>query len=172
MELKEVFARRRSIRSYTSEAITEKQLQDILYAADASAVGRAKYETVHLTIVRDKAMLDLIEKDIAAKFNNGRGSFLYNAPLLIIISTNASDNLAYSNCAIIAQNMVLAAIDLSLGACHNWCCAMAISSNATLLKKLAIPTNFTPACAVVFGKTKESLELRDIPQDRIQKNFV
>lgn len=172
MELNEVFARRRSIRSYTGEAVTEEQVKEILAAADFSPVGRAKYETVHLTCVQDKAMLALIEKDIASKFDNGRGAFLYNAPYLIIISSNANDNLAYSNCAIIAQNMVLAATNLGLGACHNWCCAMAIATNAALLQKLAIPANFKPACAIVFGKTNEGLPPRELVKDRITKNFV
>lgn len=172
MDLKEVFAKRRSIRSYTDQAVTDEQLKDILVAANFSPVGRARYETLHITVVRNKDILAAIEKDIANKFDNGRGSFLYNAPVLIIVSTTGNDNLAYSNCAIVVQDMVLAAINAGLGACHNWCCAMALATNEKLRQQLAIPTTFMPACALVVGNTLESLEARSIPEKRIALNFV
>lgn len=172
MELKEVFARRRSIRSYTDQAVTDEQLKDLILAANASPVGRARYETLHITVVRNKELLRAIEKDIASKFDNGRGSFLYNAPVLIIVSTTGNDNLAYSNCAIVVQDMALAAINAGLGACHNWCCAMALATNEELKQQLAIPTTFVPACALVLGNTLKGLEPRSIPDKRISLNFV
>lgn len=171
MELTTVLNTRKSIRSFTGEAVPEDSLKKILHAANASPVGLGKYESVHLTVVQDKDVLAEIEKATAEAFKADR-SFLYNAPELIIVSTAAADNVGYSNAAIIAHNMALAAVDEGMGVCHIWGCIIALAANPDLTKKLGIPEGFTPSCAVIIGKTDVAYTEREIPEDRIGINYV
>lgn len=171
MELTTVFNTRKSIRSFTGEAIPEDSLKKILHAANASPVGLGKYNSVHLTVVKDKAVLAEIEKATAEAFKADR-SFLYNAPELIVVSTAAADNVGYSNAAIIAHDMALAAVDEGVGVCHIWGCMIALASNPDLAEKLDIPEGFTPSCAVAIGRTDDAYTERKIPENRIGINYV
>lgn len=172
MELMEVLNNRKSIRSFTGEAISEENMKQILLAANASPVGMGKYDSVHLTVVKDKALLAEIEKNTAAAFKVENRSFLYNAPELIIVSTSAVDNVGYSNAAIIAHDMALAAVDKNVGVCHIWGCIIALSANPELISKLNIPEGFTPVCAVAVGKTDDIYAKREIPENRISINYL
>lgn len=172
MELMEVLNNRKSIRSFTGEAISEENMKQILLAANASPVGMGKYDSVHLTVVKDKALLAEIEKNTAAAFKVENRSFLYNAPELIIVSTSAVDNVGYSNAAIIAHDMALAAVDENVGVCHIWGCVIALSANPELISKLNIPEGFTPVCAVAVGKTDDIYAKREIPENRISINYL
>lgn len=147
-------------------------MKKILHAANASPVGQAKYETVHLTVVKNKDILAELEQNTSNIFKVENRSFLYGAPELIIVSTTATDNVGYSNAAIIAHDMSLAAVDEGVGVCHIWGCMIALAANQELIAKLGIPEGFTPACAVAIGKTNETYSEREIPEDRIAINVI
>lgn len=171
MELSTVFRNRRSIRSFTGEPISDECRNKLLFAANASPVGLGKYDSVHITIIRNKELLAEIEKNTTSLFKVER-SFLYGAPELILVSTAAADNVGYSNAAIIAHDMALAAVDEKVGVCHIWGCVVALASNPELIRKLNLPEGFTPACAIAVGQTAETYTERSIPSDRIQTNFI
>lgn len=172
MELTSIFNTRKSIRSFTGEVVSEESMKKIIHAANASPVGQAKYETVHLTVVKSKELLSELEHNTAKIFNVQNRCFLYDAPELVIVSTTATDNVGYSNAAIIANDMALAAVDEGVGVCHIWGCIMALTANQKLIVKLGIPEGFTPACAVAIGKTNEVYTEREIPEDRIAINII
>lgn len=172
MELTTVFNVRRSIRSFTGEAVPEAAMEKIISAANASPVGRAQYDTVHLTIVKSKEMLAELEQNAAHVMDIEPRSFLYGAPELIIVSTSVTNNVGYSNAAIIAQDMALAAVNEGIGVCHIWGCIMALAANQKLIAKLGIPQGFSPACAVALGKTAEAYTAREIPASRISQNVI
>lgn len=172
MNFTTVLDTRKSVRSYTGECIPEDAMKKLIHAANASPVGMGKYDSIHLTIVKDKTILSELEDNTAKIFNVEGRSFLYGAPELIIISTSATDNVGYSNAAIIAQDMSLAAVDEGVGVCHIWGCIMALQSNPSLIQKLGIPEGFTPACALAVGVTTETYETREIPENRININEI
>lgn len=172
MELTKVLDIRRSVRSFTGEPVGEEVLKKLLHAANAAPVGLGKYDSVHLTVVKDRNILDRLEKATAAAFHAPERSFLYGAPELIIVSTAAKDNVGYSNAAIIAHNMALAAVDAGVGVCHIWGCIMALANNPELIGQIGIPDGFYPACAVAIGRTETAYTQREIPDDRISLNVV
>lgn len=172
MEFTTILDTRKSVRSFTGENISEKSLKNILHAANVSPVGMGKYDSIHLTVVQDKNILAEIEKTTANVFKVENRSFLYNAPELIIVSTSATDNVGYSNAAIIAHDMVLAAVNENVGACHIWGCMIALSANPELMKKLSLPEGFTPTCAVALGKTEDTYTEREISEERININYI
>ena len=53
--------KRKSVRTYTKENISEEQLNIILKAIDASPVGMKQYDTLHVTIITNKELLNKIE---------------------------------------------------------------------------------------------------------------
>lgn len=172
MEFTTLLNSRKSIRSFTGETVSDETLKKILHAANASPVGLGKYDSVHLTVVKSKELLAELEQNAANLLNMANHSFLYNAPELIIVSTAATNNVGYSNAAIIAHNMALAAVDENAGVCLIWGCTAALAGNPQLVAKLGIPEGFSPACAVAIGMTADNYVPREIPDDRISMNII
>lgn len=168
----EAIFKRRSVRSYTGEQIGDDDLNLILKAANAAPVGMGRYDDVHLTVVTRAELLGKIDAAGAAMFGKPDIHPLYGAPTLIVVSAKmptdeGMKNVTYSNAAIIAQNMALAATELGVGSCHIWGATMALARNAELLAELRLPAGFVPCCAVALGKTEGTFAEREIPLDRI-----
>lgn len=167
---------RQSIRSFTGESISAEELDTILKAANASPVGRAQYDTVNLTVITNAELLKKIEAAAATMMGNPELRPLYNAPTMILVSAKApavpaAQNITYSNAAIIAHNMALAATELGVGVCHIWGAIGALATAPELVKELNLPEGFIPCCAVIVGKTDIAYAVREIP-NRISLNTV
>lgn len=167
---------RKSVRSYTGEQLTEGQVKELLKAAYASPVGRARYDTLSLTVIQDKAFLDALDKATAVANGDENSHPLYGAPTLILVSSvigeKPQDNVNYSNAAIIVQNMSLAAVELGLGTCHIWGAIRVLNKSPELLEKLDLPDGMVPCCGLIVGKSSESYEIRPVKEDRIQTKFM
>lgn len=167
---------RRSIRSYTGKTLTDEELDLILKAAYASPAGMGRYDSLHITVVRNKAYLDALEDAFCAHTGKTDVHPLYGAPVLIILSSVfpgiPTDNSSYSNTAIISQNIALAAASIGVGACHIWGAIRALNTRGDLLAKLNLPEGFMPCCAVALGHTQESYSLREVQDGRIATAFL
>lgn len=163
MELKEAMNTRKSIRSYTGEPISKEQLDAILTAAYEAPIGMGKYDSIHLTIISNKDLLNEIDKNAATFFGKPDVHPLYGAPTLIVISSNDQGNVASANAGFILQNMSLAAVEEGVGHCDIYGALAALAQNKSLLAKLNLPDGFTPLGALVVGKTGETYEKREIP---------
>ena len=176
MSLMETMFKRKCVRSYTGELPTEEELQLILQVANSSPVGRALYENMHLTVITNPEILGKITTNCANFFGNPAANPLYGAPMLILVSIKAPDaaaaNSSFSNAAIMAHNMILAATDLGLGAVHIWGAIGALGQAPDLVAELGLPEGFIPACAAAIGKTDVVYEEREIPIDRISMNVL
>ncbi len=176
METLEAIAKRKSIRSYTGEKADKTDLDAILRAANEAPVGMGKYENVHLTLIEDEDLLAELDSACAQMFGRPDWHPLYGAPTLILVSSTSDgdelSNVEYSNAAIIVHSMVLAAVDLGVGACHIWGAIRAVSGNPDIVAKFHLPEGFTPCCAVALGKTDEKYEERESPDGRIAMNEV
>lgn len=149
MNTLETICARRSVRTYTGERITKEQLNTVLQAANAAPVGMGQYENVRLTVITDESLLKKIDEAGAAMFGKPDIHPLYRAPMLIMVSARMPDaegmkNVAYSNAAIIAQNMALAATELGVGVCHIWGATMAAANTPAVLSELRLPQGFVP----------------------------
>lgn len=164
---------RKSVRSYTGEAITEAELQEILKAAYAAPVGRAQYGTLQLTVISNKEYLAKVEAHMAAVVGNPNLHPFYGAPTVIVISsTGPVGNVNYSNAAIVAHNMALAATELGVGCCHIWGAIGVMNGNIELVKELNLTEGMVPCCAIALGKTNETYEVRQIPENRIKTEYL
>ncbi len=166
---------RKSTRSYTG-ALSEEDLKAVLMAGEAAPIGRGLYDDMHMTVIRDKDLLNEIDRNAAAFFHDPSRTPLYGAPCLILIDTAlgepAMNNVPYSDCAVMAENMTLMATDIGLGSCLIWGGIAALNTNPELVAKLGLPEGHTPCCGVVIGETTDELVERDIPEDRIAVSYI
>ena len=176
MTMMETICSRKSIRSYTGENITNAELAVILKAANAAPVGMGQFDSLHLTVITNEEILKKIEATAAAMFGKPDMHPLYGAPTLILVSSRQPapmmENVAFSNAAIMAHNMALAATELGVGTCYIWGATAAMSRNAELLAELKLPEGFIPCCAMAFGKTADTYELREITEGKIGKTII
>ena len=162
---------RRSIRSYTGEMPTDDELALILKAVYASPVGMGRYDSLHVTVVKNGGYLARLEAAAGAQLGKADYHPLYGAPVLLIFSSVfpgiPTDNSSYSNCAILSQNAALEAVSLGLGACHIWGAIRALNKEPQLLSELNLPEGFAPCCALALGRTQETYTQRDVQDSRI-----
>ncbi|MBR5224585.1 MAG: nitroreductase family protein [Clostridia bacterium] len=168
--MKEIFSRR-SIRSYTGEMPTNEELNWILKAVYAAPVGMGRYDSLHVTVVKNKDFLARLEAAAGTQLGKENYHPLYGAPVLLIFSSIfpgiPTDNSSYSNCAILSQNAALAAVSLGLGACHIWGAIRALNKEPEMLAELNLPEGFLPCCALALGKTNERYGERTVADSRI-----
>ena len=70
MELEDALNQRKSVRSYTGEPATPEQLEAVLTAAYEAPIGMGKYDSIHLTVVTRRSLLDAIDAAAARLFGN------------------------------------------------------------------------------------------------------
>lgn len=162
MELQKAMNIRKSVRSYTGEGITEEQLQHILTAAYEAPIGMSRYDTIHLTVITNPALLHAI--DANASGGDPKRHPLYGAPLLLLVSSSQEGNVASANVAMVIQNMSLAAVEEGIGHCDIYGAIRALVQNEELVSQLQLPEGFLPTGAIALGQTEESYTEREIPE--------
>ena len=169
--LKTIFSRK-SVKTYTGEPVPQDVRDTIIKAALASPVGMARFENVHLTVIENKDLLTAIDRNAAEFFGDPSRTPLYNAPILVVVSTPNGGNVDSANAAIVVHNMCLAAMEFGLGNCCIYGATAALAQNAELLAKLNLPEGFVPTGSVIFGATTETYEEREIPMDKMAINYI
>lgn len=166
METMQAIAARKSTRSFQPDQIPESALDAVLNAGCAAPVGMAAYETLHLTVVQDKT---LIQK-ISNLASGGKSDIFYGAPTVIIISSKAPPvpGLNYSNAGCIAENMLLAATDFGIANIYIFGTIRAFYALPMLLDDLEIPRGYQPVASVALGYPQEP---DAAPKDR-EKTFT
>lgn len=176
MNTLETIYSRKSIRNFNGENLTENELAEILKSAYAAPVGRAMYDTLSMTVITNKELLEKWEQQMAAATGNPDMHPFYGAPTVILISSaipsEQMKNLSYSNAAIVVQNMALAATELGVGACHIWGAVGALNGNKELTAELKVPEGMVPCCAIALGNMDDKYEVREIADNRIKTEYV
>lgn len=133
MNLQDAIRGRRSVRAFEERAIPEAAMRQIVDAA-VQAPSAMNTQPWTFTIVQDRSVIDTIAaaaKDHimqTVKADHGSSHILdllstpgfhvfYHAPAVAIISGPASNEWSAINCALAAQNLMLAAFEAGLGSC-------------------------------------------------------
>ena len=132
MELAEALFNRRSIREYDDEAVDQKTIERLIAAA-VQAPNAVNEQPWTFTVVRSRSLLEQISR--AAKIHvlattsdprvegfrrqleNPDFDIFYRAPVLIVISGNRAGPWITEDCALAAENLMLAAFAERLGTC-------------------------------------------------------
>ena len=158
MELKEALLKRRSVRKFTEEAVSEEMIQELLRAAMSgpSACNKKPWE---FYVVTNPEKLEELKG--ASKFTK------MNSKLAIIVCGNLSRalpmhfaNYWIQDCSSATENILLRVTDLGLGAV--WC---GIHPQKQAEKKvrqiLDIPQSQVPLNIIHIGHPAEEPEARD-----------
>ncbi len=138
---------RQSIREFTQEAISQDLINTILYAGMCAPTAKNK-RPVDFVLIDDKKTL--YELSLA----NPNARMLEHAPCAIVVcgdqNREGSKEFLYADCGAAAQNILLCAHGLHLGAV--WCGVAANSPWFKLLtEKLSLPVKIAPVAVIALG---------------------
>lgn len=169
MDLKEAIYSRRAVRDYTDAPLDEKAIRELIDAA-IQAPSAVNQQPWSFTVVRDKALLARISDEAKAHLlkstpaallshhfqellGNRKFDIFYHAPALIVISSLADSAWAVEDCALAAENLMLAARGEGLGTC--WI-GFAQGWLRTLEGKaaLGLPATYLPVAPIIVGYPK------------------
>ena len=158
MELKEVLLKRRSVRKFTEEPVSEEMIEELLHAAMSgpSACNRKPWE---FYVVTNKEKLEELKG--ASKFTK------MSSPLTIVICGNLMRALPMQlasywiqDCSAAIENILLRVTDLGLGAV--WCgLHPQKGAEERVREMLDIPKTQVPLGLVIIGHPAEEPEARD-----------
>ena len=199
MEFFEVLRTRRSARRFTSEEVSQKDLDAILVAANIAPIGSNKFKDIHLTVVQDRAILDALseatvkrfaDKALLKKIADGldipdltdsaeqrKFDPFYGVPVAVFVSHRRQDvqpGIEYSNAAIVAYTMHLAATDLGLGSVLIWGALESMREIPELDKTdlLGLPDDFEPLLGIAIGHQEASPRSRKPNTGRLSANYL
>ncbi len=166
----EIIKTRRSVRNYKEDPVSDEDIKFLIdcarYAPSGSNMQPWSFlviqnkEVIHkLSENGKKAMIPLAEQIVNdpkkvpgfISFLKTKGNNLFhNAPLLVIILGNKKSMTADWDCAMAAQNMMLAAHSRGIGSC--WIgLVMPALMDETILKYLGAPPGYKAVAPLIFG---------------------
>ncbi len=158
MELKDALLRRRSVRKFTPETVSDEMIEEILHAAMSgpSACNKMPWEFYAVT-----------NADKLAELKNATRFTKMDAPLAIIVCGNLSRALPMQlaefwiqDCSAATENILLRVTDLSLGAV--WCGIHPQKRAVERVQKLLeMPVKHIPLNVIFIGHPAEFPEARD-----------
>jgi len=165
MDLDEAIYGRRSVREYTSEAVDEETIRRLIEAA-VQAPSATNAQPWTFTVVRDQDLLDRVSEGAKAYLLAAPGGWLsdrqrtrladpayhifHHAPVLILISGLAPAPWVVENCALAAENLMLAAHGVGLGTC--WIgYAQGYLNTPEGKDALGLPAEWVPVAPLIVG---------------------
>jgi nitroreductase len=178
MELLQAIYGRRAVRAYTRERVADGQIEALVDAAiqAPSALNRQPWS---FCVVRDPVLLARISNEAKALMlrNPPAGlpsheleqmladpdfDIFYQAPVLILISAVEPGTWSLIDCALAAENLMLAAFGMGLGSC--WIgLAQAWLDTAEGKAALGLPAGHAPIAPIIVGYPAEAVP-------RVQRN--
>jgi len=169
MDLNNAIAGRRSVRDYTSQGVGEDVIQNLIDSA-VHAPSAVNQQPWTFTVVRDQNVLERISKDakshmlatmpvgghsnhFASRLGDPNFHIFYHAPILILISASAQGPWIVEDCALAAENLMLAAYAIGLGSC--WIgFAQSFLNTSAGKNMLGLPDDWVPIAPIIVGHPK------------------
>jgi nitroreductase len=169
MDLKDAIYSRRSVREFTAEPVSEATIRELIDAAiqAPSAVNQQPYA---FCVIRDQKVLANISQEAKAHMvrttpiglmshhfsevlNDAKFNIFYHAPVLILICTVTDIPWALEDCALAAENLMLAARGADLGTvwigfAQGW---LGTPEGKAVLK---LPGAYRPIAPIIVGHPK------------------
>jgi len=172
MEILDAIRRRRAVRDYKPEKVSPDLLRQLIAAA-SWAPSAMNEQPWHFTVVTDRNLMGEISiqakafilKSLPAMPRPGHFqdilgdphfNIFYNAPALLVISAETQGQWCVEDCAMAAENAMLAALDLGLGSC--WIgFAQAWLNSEKGLQALGLPQNYRAVAPLIIGHPKAEM---------------
>lgn len=155
MNVADAIKTRSSTRGYTTEPLTEEEL-DALIHAGLQAPTAANRQEIHFTVLKgDHPLLQEIEdeKNRLRDLSNLPHNFYYEAPTVVILSGDRNFRWSFLDAGIAVENMALMAEELGLGNLIIGCIFDALrgEKRAYFEEVLQFPENYEYEIAIAFG---------------------
>lgn len=156
MEVLEAITKRTSTRKFKENQISEENLQAILKAGMAAPVGSGLYESLHITIIQNMEILNIIGDAVTEMVSKKFGKRMdknFGAPTMIVVSSKPAvfPGIEYANAACVAENMAIAATSLGIDNVV-WAGPTAVISKDTAIRNaVRIPDGYSPVLCISFG---------------------
>jgi nitroreductase len=161
METFETIEKRRSMRSYLPEQIRAEELEKVLQAGlRAPHAGPFLISVVQKPELLKEIAAAALEgmKNAPIEFMRQQAAILgynplYGAPTLILFTSPADAMNGAANCALAAENVILAATDLGLSTCYMGSPSSALNGprGKELAKVIGIPDGYVFRASVAIG---------------------
>lgn len=166
MKLSDAIPNRRSVRNYTPRKV-EKELVEQLLNAAVQAPSASNSQPWAFAVIQDEKLLKeysdrakqylltVIDRQPAlekyrAMLANPEFNIFYNAGTLIIIYSRPEGPSPQNDCALAAQNLMLAACGLGLGTC--WIgFAKTLLDLPELKREAGVPPEYTAVAPIIVG---------------------
>ncbi len=169
MELEDAILGRRSVRIYTDETVDEQLIHRLINAA-VHAPSAVNAQSWTFTVVRDQGVLDRISREAKAHMlanmpagehadhfhsllSDANYHIFYHAPALILVSSTADGPWILENCALAAENLMLAAHAAGLGSCWIGFAQRFLNTSAGKAL-LGLPSDSVPVAPIIVGHPK------------------
>ncbi len=185
MDINEAIEGRRSVRDYTTQAVDERTIRRLIDAA-VHAPSAVNQQPWTFTVVRDHDVLDRISRGAKAHMlatmpasphsdhfrsvlSDQNFHIFYHAPVLILISASAQGPWIVEDCALAAENLMLAAYAAQLGTC--WIgFAQSFLNTPEGKTTLGLPAAFIPVAPIIVGHPKAAPP--PVPRNEPQTRWV
>jgi nitroreductase len=164
MELKEVLLKRRSVRSFTDQTVSDEEIDCLLHAA-MSGPSAMNFRPWEFYVIKDPVKIAELNKVGFAK---------YKSPLMIVVAGNSlrfipfSSQLWVEDTSAAAENILLTATDLGLGAV--WCGVYPVKHEIKQVRKiLGLPKHIIPLNIMIIGHPSGETPN---PRDQYNDKFV
>jgi nitroreductase len=170
MELMQAIRERRSVREFTGEPVSDATLRELIEAAiqAPSAINQQPWCFVVaksarlLAHISDQAKAHWLKASLGAPahpyrdmLSDPKFDIFYSAPSLVVIAVAQPTDWAVEDCALAAENLMLAAHDAGLGTCwigfaQHWL------GTPEGKAALGLPSSCTPIAPIVVGHPRRS----------------
>lgn len=165
MELLQAINERRSVREYTDESVSDAVVRELIDAA-LQAPSAINQQPWCFVVVKDQALLAHISDHAKAHLlraslgapahpfrdmlNDPNFDIFYHAPVLIVITAAQPTDWVVEDCALAAENLMLAAHATGLGTC--WIgFAQYWLGTADGKAALGLPASYAPIAPIIVG---------------------
>ena len=160
-EVLNVIKKRRSVRTYTKEQVSQENL-DLIIEAGIYAPTANNEQPWHFTVIQNAEMLARINAECSRAMALSDNEWIrkaganpafrvtYNAPTLIIVSGKNEATSFQADCSAAIENMILAAASLGIGSVWLGLVRFYFSLEGSN-EEFAIPEGYKPFYAVAFG---------------------
>ena len=180
-QVTEVISKRRSIRKYKAEPVTEEQLSTILECGFLAPSG-SNCQNWHVTVVKNpdyiarlsKSFAEMMQKNgnlperMKERFFAEDFSVSFGAPVVLFISADGPRD----NACFLAENMVLTAHSIGLGTCYlgGIIAYLETEEGKAFVDELNLPQGCRLLFGITVGVPDEEPEAK--PRDYTKVNFI
>lgn len=174
MNTMQVIKTRRTCRAFKDDPVSGEDIRTVLEAANAAPIAMHDYETVQLSVITDRAVIDAVDALAGGKGGRMGTGPTYRAPVLILVSgeeSSVENGTAYCNAGCVIENMSLAATELGLGSGYILGVIRTLQGHPELFDGLGVENGFLPVSAMTLGVPVDAGLLAE-PREATTDNFV